>query len=266
MRKEQKSVELYTELIYRFTPPYSASFVTYVMDLTSGTGTNVVIYILKLSLHSNTRPGTCAIAGLHVPGTQVICIERDPEVFELSEARVSSFIDEGKFLLPQVYAIFAKLKIIPSKGASRAAHAVGEVSSSDDDTSGSHSSDGASGEDQQSDEDEEAVDPMALLQCRLTLRPTHECCVAGGYTDRQTCAVIETASYKNIGIRRSRIDNGGLGVFALKHIKRDEQLLPYWGDIYVASPETVGDLIVSLNTERLVQTSKYIKDSGKNQT
>jgi hypothetical protein len=55
-------------------------------------------------------------------------------------------------------------------------------------------------------------------------------------------------------------------VFALKPIKRGEQLLPYWGDIYVASPETVGDLVVSLNTERLVQTRKYIKDSGKNQT
>jgi hypothetical protein len=39
-RREQKAVDLITELLYRFTLPYSSSEVTYVMDLTSGTGTN----------------------------------------------------------------------------------------------------------------------------------------------------------------------------------------------------------------------------------
>jgi hypothetical protein len=93
------------------------------------------------------------------------CIERDREVFELSQTRLANFLEEGKFLLPQVYAIFAKLKIVPSKGASRAAREVGEVSSSDDEISGSHSSDGTSGEDDpRSDDDEEAVDPLALLR------------------------------------------------------------------------------------------------------
>ena len=47
-RKEQKTVVLDAELIYRFTPPYSDSETTLVMDFTCGTGKNTaLVYTLK---------------------------------------------------------------------------------------------------------------------------------------------------------------------------------------------------------------------------
>ena len=80
-RVEQKTVGLKAELIYRFTPPYSDSEQTIVMDFTCGTGTNTADRCVALIITMYMLLGTTAIAGLHVPGTKVICIEKDEETF-----------------------------------------------------------------------------------------------------------------------------------------------------------------------------------------
>ncbi len=45
VRREQKTVVLDAELIYRFTPPHSDSETTLVMDFTCGTGKNTALII-----------------------------------------------------------------------------------------------------------------------------------------------------------------------------------------------------------------------------
>ena len=187
-------------------------------------------------------------------------------MFELAKARVEEFIEEEQLLFPQAYAIFAKLKLIPASGASTSASELVEVLSSDDEKPGSRSSDGGSeGDEAGTGDDEEAVDPLLLLHCRLRLRPTHNSCIAGGFQDNIRCAQMEAGSRGTIEIRQSRIDDGGLGVFATKPISRGEVLMPYWGELYATTPETVGRLVGQLKTERMVQTRKHITDSGHKQ-
>ena len=74
--------------------------------------------------------------------------------------------------------------------------------------------------------------------------------------------MTEAESIGNIVIRKSRIENGGNGVFATKLIKKGEELLPYWGELFVTSKENVGTLVSNLKTVRMVQTRKFIKGSG----
>lgn len=207
------------------------------------------------------RLGTTAIAGLHVPGTQVFCIEKDQDMFDSAEARVKKFMEANKFILPEAYAIFAKVKIIPGNGASTAESELSKVLL-EDETTERHSSDGASEGDEGVTEFDEAVDPLVLLKFRLRLRPTHLSCIAGGFVDAQHCAIIEAASLGSIGIHQSRIENGGLGVFAILNIEKGEELLPYWGEIYVTTAQDVGRLVLQLSTERMVQTKKYITGGG----
>ena len=211
------------------------------------------------------RPGTTAIAGLHVPGTQVVCIEKDEETFQLGKARLDEFMKAKAFCLPEAYAIFAKVKLIPGNGASTAAGELSEFAN-DDDESNRHSSDGDSNGEADETEDDEAVNPMVLFKYRLRLRPPHQSCIAGGFLDSQSCAIIEAANIGNIAIFQSRIENGGLGVFATKNISKGEQLLPYWGEVYVTTAQDVGRLVRSLDTMRMVQTRKHIKGGGLKQS
>ena len=170
-------------------------------------------------------------------------------MFELAQARVQAFMEARTFCLPEAFAIFAKVRLIPGNGTS--------IDLADEEDSGSHSTDGGSDV-----EEEEAVDLMVLLKTRLKLRPSHLSCIAGGFSNSLRCAVAEAESIGNIVIRKSSIENGGNGVFATKLIKKGEELLPYWGELFVTSKENVGTLVSNLKTVRMVQTRKFIKDSG----
>ena len=176
-------------------------------------------------------------------------------MFELAQARVQAFMEARTFCLPEAFAIFAKVRLIPGNGASIGLNEFTQRAGEED--SGSHSTDGGSDV-----EEEEAVDLMVLLKTRLKLRPSHLSCIAGGFSNSLRCAVAEAESIGNIVIRKSSIENGGNGVFATKLIKKGEELLPYWGELFVTSKENVGTLVSNLKTVRMVQTRKFIKDSG----
>jgi hypothetical protein len=143
-------------------------------------------------------------------------------MFELAQARVQAFMEARTFCLPEAFAIFAKVRLIPGNGASTDLI----EQRADEEESGSHSTDGGSDV-----EEEEAVDLMVLLKTRLKLRPSHLSCIAGGFSNTLRCAIVEAESIGNIVIRKSSIENGGNGVFATKLIKKGEELLPYWGEL-----------------------------------
>ena len=254
MRTEQKAVDLWAELVYRFTEAYNSETVTHVIDLTSGTGT-IAVYIVKNGVANKMISGTAAIAGLHVPATQVVCIEKDPEVFELARERVEKFMNGDKFLLSEAYGIFAKLKLIPQNGACESAGEIQEMSQEDE-------PDDEADAREKTLEDEE-VDLLDLVSYRLRLRPTHECCVAGGFLEINSGAVIEARKSGKFDICRSRIPGAGKGVFATASISRGDSLLPYWGDVYVISAENLQTRVAELHTERLVKTKKYIKNGAQ---
>ena len=210
--------------------------------------------------------GTSAIAGLHVPATQVVCIEKDQEVFELAKERVERFKDGKKFMLPEAYGIFATVKLIPQNGAFEAAGVISEVA---DGSGKQENSDEGESEDLEEEPGEilgdEEVDILDLFSCRLKLRPTHECCVYGGYLDSFSGSLIEANRSGNLQICQSRIEGAGKGVFATANISEGAMLLPYWGDVYVIPNEAVASRVAELNTDRLVKTKKHIKNGAQKQ-
>jgi hypothetical protein len=199
--------------------------------------------------------GTAAIAGLHVPGTKVICIDQDEEVLELAKIRVQKFKEKNRFELEEAYAIFAKCNLIPSKGASEAAGgflSLQLLSDEEDDDEESDSSNGHL-------EDEE-INALDLLDCRLKLRPpasdsrTYRNC----FLETLDGAQSEALSTGYLAIRPSTIPGAGNGLFAKENIPQHQRLLHYWGDIY-AIPEDESEAVVeSLKTVRMVKTRKFV--------
>ena len=251
-RIEQKAVGLVAALIYRFTPSHSDSQQTLVMDFTCGTGTNTAFSCVELIITMYALLGTTAIAGLHVPGTKVICIEKDEEMFNIAKKRVENFEENKKNILEEAYPIFAKCKLIPSNGSMAAA---GELSK-DEESDSVGNGDGSSEE--ESVMADEEVNILDLLECRLKLRPPPSHHYANGFVESINGAWIEATALGNIEIRKSRIKDGGNGVFAKQHIEKGQVLLHYWGDVYVVAEGTGEELVSSLDTHRMVQTRKFI--------
>ena len=207
--------------------------------------------------------GTTAIAGLHVPGTKVICIEMDEEILELAKNRVEKFKENKKFILPEAYPIFAMCKLIPNKGALEIAVGLTqEESASVDENSGNDNEDGES-DSQNVEMGDEEVSVLDLLQCRLKLRPPAGNLYRNGFLETLDGALTEALSTGKLEIRQSAIPGAGYGLFAKQNIAKGQLLLHYWGDIYAVPEEEVLALVSALKSVRMVETKKYIMKSGK---
>jgi hypothetical protein len=202
--------------------------------------------------------GTAAIAGLHVPGTKVICIEKDEETLELAKNRVAKFKQNNKFDLKEAYDIFAKCKLIPSKGALEAAGGLSEIESEAEDDEEEGHDDGDSDASEGGNEDEQ-VRALDLLECRLKLRPpADERLYRNGFLETMEGAVNEALSTQLLSIKKSCIEGAGNGVFANTDLSEGRTLLHYWGDIYAIPAEEVAAVVRSLKTVRMVETRKYV--------
>ena len=179
---------------------------------------------------------------------------------------MEKFMAESQFILPEAYGIFAQLKLIPHNGASAAASEICQVANA---AAAEENSDSGEFDAQSEQEDvilqDEEVEVMDLVSCRLKLRPTHNCCVSAGFLNIGSGAIIEARKYGNLEICQSRIEGGGKGVFATENISEGKTLLPYWGDVYVIPAKEVAARVAELDTDRLVKTKKHIKNGAQKQ-